>query len=86
MKVLIVIGMLIVFISAFFMLFIFDVMIKGGMTCLYEEGLTGCESGNIGLNFMIGLLLVAVFAIVDIAALYLIFNNIFKPIEKPMYF
>ena len=86
MKLLIAIGMLIVFISAFFMLLIFDVMIKGGMSCLYEEGLTGCESGEMGFNFIVGLMLIAVFAIIDIAAMYLIFNSLFKPIEKLTYF
>jgi len=85
MKLLVAVGMLIIFISAFFILFIFNVMVRAQIRCLYEEGLINCNSAEMGFGFVIGLVIIAVFVMIDTAALYLIFSNLFKPIEKPYY-
>lgn len=85
MRLLVAVGMLIVFISAIFILFIFDVMVRGQISCLYEQGLTKCNVAEMSFGFIIGLVIIAVFVLIDIAALYLIFDSLFKPVERPYF-
>jgi len=76
MKIIIFIGMLIIFISAFFILFIFDSVIKDQIKCMsgFEENT--CSLRQTGTSLIIGIFIIAMFLIIDSAVLYLIIKNI----------
>lgn len=73
MKVLILIGMLIIFISAFFSFFIFDTVVRGGIKCLYSG--EGCGEGT-AAPIVLGLAMVAFFIVIDILVVYIITKSI----------
>ena len=76
MKIIITIGMVIIFISAFFMLFIFDTVIKDHVKCMVgmEDGM--CSLRDTGTSLAIGLSLITIFLIIDGAVLYIIFKTV----------
>lgn len=70
MKILILIGMVIVFISVFFMFFIFDTSVGGQIICFTNsEVACGAEEMD---AFITGLLMIGMFIIVDIITIYII--------------
>jgi hypothetical protein len=73
MKILISIGMIIFFISAFFMFFIFDTSIRSQITCFTNPD-AKCGAREIGI-FTTGLLMIGLFLIVDIIAAYIILST-----------
>lgn len=76
MKVLIAVGMVIIFISVFFMLFIFDSLVKQGGACVFGFG--ECATNNPGFSLVFGIILIAFFVVVDAVAIYLVFVNAIK--------
>jgi hypothetical protein len=76
MKILIIIGMVIIFISAFFILFIFDTTVKKQIQCMsgLEQG--GCDMKAASSSLVIGIALIAMFLIVDSGVLYIIIKSI----------
>jgi hypothetical protein len=76
MKILIFIGMVIIFISAFFILFIFDTVVKKQVKCVsgLEEG--GCDMKATTSSLVIGIALIAMFLIIDSGVLYMIIKSI----------
>jgi hypothetical protein len=76
MKILIVIGMVIIFISVFFILFIFDTVIKKQITCMQVMEGAGCNVKEMGQSLVIGIALIAMFLIVDSGVLYMIIRSI----------
>jgi uncharacterized membrane protein len=76
MKILIVIGMVIIFISAFFIMFIFDTVVKNQIRCMsgLEEG--RCDLKSSASSLVLGMALIAMFLIVDSGVLYLIIKSI----------
>jgi hypothetical protein len=75
MKVLILIGMLIIFISAFFSFFIFDTLIRDNINCGLQGG-EGCDGSGTGLPLMFGLMMIVFFIIIDILVVYVILKSI----------
>ncbi len=71
MRIVIWLALLIVFISAFFIFFILDVVIKRSLTCLFS--LTDiCDYNRIGSAFTTGLVFISLFILVDIIMFYVI--------------
>ena len=72
MKIIIFTGMLIIFISVFFMLSIFDILIKANVECIRGMESIKCNIKEFGFSFMLGLSLIGMFILVDVAVIYLI--------------
>lgn len=85
MKVLIFTGMVIVFISVFFMLFIFDVLVSQNIPCLANPTSPACNTGNSGMSLVIGLTTITLFAFIDIITIWLIFKTLFEKSTEPMF-
>lgn len=76
MRLLITIGMVIIFISAFFIMFTVDSIVKGDMKCVTgNDGKTVCTIENVGFGFIIKTLVIGFFILVDIFTVYLILTN-----------
>ncbi|RLJ10114.1 MAG: hypothetical protein DRP15_01100 [Candidatus Aenigmatarchaeota archaeon] len=73
MKILITTGMVIIFISAFFMFFIFDVAIKNQIGCILQESPSCGESGVL---LVFGLSFIVLFLAVDFITVYLIVKTV----------
>lgn len=73
MKILILIGMIIVFISAFFMFFIFDTSIRSRIICFTQSDIQ-CGAGWLG-TVLTGAFMIAMFLIIDIITVYIIFTT-----------
>ena len=73
MKILLSIGMIIVFISAFFIFFIFDTSIRSQITCFTNPEVK-CGARETGA-FVMGLLMIGLFVIVDIITAYIILST-----------
>jgi len=77
MRLLIAIGMVIIFVSAFFIMFTIDSIVKNDLNCLAGEGgKTVCNLENMGFAFIIKTLVIGFFILVDIVAVYLIVTNV----------
>ncbi len=77
MKLLIVIGMVIIFVSAFFILLTIDSIIKGDLRCVPgEEGKMICSIEDVGFGFILKTIMVGFFILIDIVAVYLIATNV----------
>lgn len=75
MKILIAVGMVIIFISVFFMMFTFNTLMGQGVgECLFG-GICGQGSGY---SLVFGILIIATFGVVDAFTIYLIFVNAIK--------
>ncbi len=67
----IMVGILVIFIAIFFMLFVFDMLIYGSISCLTGAG-SVCEVETLA-NSAVGVLLVILLVIMIAAALYFMF-------------
>ena len=76
MKILIVTGMVIIFISAFFILFIFDTVMKRQVVCLQAMEQAACNMKEAGQSLILGISLIAMFLVVDSGVLYMIIKSI----------
>jgi hypothetical protein len=76
MKILIIIGMVIIFISAFFILFIFDTVVKRQVVCMQTIEQSTCNVKEMGQSLILGISLIAMFLIVDSGILYMIVKSI----------
>ncbi|MCX6815121.1 MAG: hypothetical protein NTY20_05740 [Candidatus Aenigmarchaeota archaeon] len=76
MRILIILGMLIVFISAFFILFIFDTIVKEQVKCMAGLESSSCDLREAGKTLIAGLTLIAMFLIIDGGVLYMIIKSI----------
>jgi hypothetical protein len=74
MKVLILASMIIIFISIFFIFMIFDTIILTQIGCL--SGIGTCNLTGLSFSFIFGLLVIAVFIIVDIMVVYILIKTI----------
>jgi hypothetical protein len=63
-------GLLIVFISIFFILFIMSVAIRPSMECIFTVT-DSCDYGKAGSSFAVGLSFIAFFVLIDIIVFYL---------------
>jgi hypothetical protein len=76
MRLLISIGMVIIFISAFFIIFTVDSIIRNDLNCLAgEEGKIVCNLENVGFTFIVKTVVIGFFILLDIVAVYLIVTN-----------
>jgi hypothetical protein len=75
MKVLISIAMLIVFISAFFVFFTFDVVIEDYLKCSHGGD---CEVEVPGVSLLLGLSIIGVFVILSGGAVYIVYKIVLK--------
>ena len=78
MKVLIFTGMVIVFISVFFILFIFDVLVRAQIPCVIKPFSDICTMNKNGMALVVGLTIIALFFLVDIVTVWLIFKALFE--------
>ncbi len=76
MRILIVMGMVIIFISIFFILFIFDSVVREQVKCMAGFEADSCNLQESGKSMIIGLTLIAMFLIVDSGVLYMIIKTI----------
>jgi len=76
MRILIAIGMLIIFISVFFILFIFDTVVKEQVKCMAGFESQSCDLKEASKSLLIGLALITMFLIVDGGVLYMIIKSI----------
>ncbi|HJW96660.1 MAG TPA: hypothetical protein VJ485_00685 [archaeon] len=76
MRILIVLGMIVIFISVFFILFIFDTIVKEQIKCMagFETG--ACDLKESAQGLIIGLAFIAMFLIIDSGVLYIIIKSI----------
>ena len=70
MKFVILLGMLIIFISCFFIFFIFDSMIKSELICSFSERFV-CNVSELNLKIVFGILVVGMFLFVDSLVVYI---------------
>ena len=73
MKILILIGMVIVFISVFFMFFIYDTSIKNNLACFTDEDVT-CGQ-EVASGVIMGAFMILMFIVIDIITIYIIGNT-----------
>jgi len=76
MRILITIGMVIIFISVFFILLIFDSVVKEQVKCMAGFENQACDLRETGKSLVIGLALISMFLIVDGGVLYMIIKSI----------
>jgi hypothetical protein len=76
MKLLLFCGMAIVFISVFFMLSIFDGLVKKNVECTRNLESLQCKLRDFGFSFVTGLALIGMFCLVDAAVVYLIARSL----------
>jgi len=76
MKIVIIIGMLVIFISSFFILFIFDRVIKDQVACMAGLEDASCDYSQNSKSLILGISLIAMFLIVDSGVLYMIIKSI----------
>jgi hypothetical protein len=69
-------GMVIIFISIFFILFIFDSVVREQVKCMAGFEANSCNLQESGKSMIIGLALIAMFLIVDSGVLYMIIKTI----------
>jgi hypothetical protein len=76
MRILIFIGLLIVFISAFFSIMIFEVFMRSGLRCMADPEGAGCQNGSAGPQLAMGSVMIALFLLVDVATVYIILKAV----------
>ena len=76
MKIVIAIGMVVIFISAFFMFFIFDTVIKDQIACISSLDSTLCDMKQTSSFLMIGIALITLFLLIDGVVLYIVIKSI----------
>jgi hypothetical protein len=76
MKILIAIGMLIIFISAFFILLTADSIFREAFECTEEAGQSICTFRGLGPTRALGVFIIAFFVMIDILTVYLIVTNL----------
>ena len=76
MKVLIIIGMLIIFISVFFILLTGDATLKSSLECAQEGGRSVCTFTGFTGPAVFGLVIMGFFILIDLLTVYLILTNI----------
>ena len=76
MRIIIFTGMVIVFISVFFMLFIFDVMVKAEIPCAVKPLSPACRVDANGMALVLGLVMIAVFFLIDVLTVWLILKTL----------
>ena len=76
MKVLITIGMLIIFISVFFILLTGDSMFRVAFDCTVQKGESICVYRGLDTVSAFGIFIIAFFILIDILTVYLIATNV----------
>jgi hypothetical protein len=76
MRILITIGMIIVFVSVFFILLTGNTMLKNAFNCTEEDGRTICTFRGLMGPPAFGIFIIAFFVMIDILTVYLIVTNI----------
>lgn len=71
MKLVVGLGMLVIFISCFFMFFTFDSMIRTKMACSYEDGNVSCNVAELNMTIIFGILIVGIFLFIDTIVVYI---------------
>lgn len=74
MKLVIFMGMLIIFISCFFIFFTFDSMIKSQLVCDYKETYR-CNVSEVNTSIIFGILIVGMFLFVDTLVVYIMIKT-----------
>ena len=76
MKILITIGMVIVFISALFIFLTGDAIFKTAFECIEEAGKTVCQYMGLSGTQSFGLVIIAFFIVIDFFTVYIILTNV----------
>jgi len=75
MRILILIAMIIVFVSAFFIFFTFEVVLKDYINCSYKGD---CSTEVSGTSFLFGLSIIGVFILLSGGAVYIVMKIAFR--------
>jgi len=75
MKFVIFLGMLVIFISCFFIFFTFDAMAKSKMICTSEGEAVRCNFMELNATIIFGILVVGMFLFVDSLVLYVMIKS-----------
>jgi hypothetical protein len=70
MKLIIFLGVLVIFVSCIFIFFTFDAMMKSKFVCTYTEKLV-CNVSDLNMTIVFGILVVGMFLFVDTLVIYL---------------
>ncbi len=83
MKIILGLGMLVVFICIFFIFYSFTQMVQGEIGCLFSENIaTDCDVVAVSYQFVISMSIIVILSLVILGILYVIFSHVFR-IEKP---
>ncbi len=74
MKIVLFLGMLVVFISCVFIFFTFDSMIKTKLICDYKEKFV-CNVGELNTSIIFGIVIVGIFLFVDTLVVYVMMKS-----------
>jgi hypothetical protein len=74
MKIVLFLGMLVVFISCVFIFFTFDSMIKTKLICDYKEKFV-CNVGELNTTIIFGIVIVGIFLFVDTLVVYVMMKS-----------
>ena len=75
MRLLIVITVVIIFVSALFILFIYDTVLKDQVDCLAGVK-DDCDFAEMSTAFLVGVFMISVFILVDILVIYIVIKSI----------
>lgn len=76
MKILIAIGMVIIFISVFFILLTSDALVRASFQCTADDGESICIYKGITGPGLFGIFIIGFFILIDILTVYLILTNV----------
>ena len=76
MKILITIGMVIIFISAFFILVTGNALFNNSFSCVVEDNKTVCEFDGFSGPVMLSIIIILFFIVIDAFSVYLILSNL----------
>ena len=86
MKILIGIGLLVLFISVFLIQLTFEGLVRAEVSCIVSTGfIEGCDT-KIAMNSFFGLMFISFFVFIDIGTWYLIFSQLLRKQKKEVYF
>ena len=71
MKIIVLLGLVIVFISSLFILLIFNFLIKSQVSCVKNLEKMKCDVKSMSMEFVIGLVIIGFFVLVDFGTIYI---------------
>jgi len=86
MKMLLTIGLVILFISVLLIQMTFDGLVRNEVKCIVNTGFVGSCDTRVAMSSFFGIMIISFFVIIDIGTWYLIFTHVFKRSKREVYF